>query len=207
MSDLKVVADPDTHDIVITRSFDAPLKLVFKAYTDPEAVPQWWGQSASETVVDELEAQAGGRWRLEKDADGNDWGFHGVYHETVAPERIVNTFEFEGMPGHVLLETTTFEDQGGRTLMTSLSVFPVGRRPRRDAPVRDGERGRRVLRPPRPVPGQGPMTEASAVAPVRRPGPVVAVPTPVRLVVGQLIRPKCTIPPGIGFISMWGGTC
>jgi uncharacterized protein YndB with AHSA1/START domain len=124
MSDLKVVADPGTHDIVITRSFDAPRELVFAAYTDPDAVRQWWGQAASDTVVDELEARAGGRWRfIERDGEGNEWGFHGVYHETVAPQRIVNTFEFEGMPGHVLLETTTFEEQDGRTLMTSLSVF------------------------------------------------------------------------------------
>jgi uncharacterized protein YndB with AHSA1/START domain len=124
MSDLKVVADPGTHDIVVTRSFDAPRDLVFAAYTDPDAVRQWWGQGTSETVVDELEARAGGRWRfVERDGEGNEWGFHGVYHETVAPERIVNTFEFEGMPGHVLLETTTFEEQDGRTLMTSLSVF------------------------------------------------------------------------------------
>ena len=124
MSDLKVVADPGTHDILITRSFDAPRELVFKAHTNPEAVAQWWGQASSETVVDELDARAGGRWRfVEKDVDGNEWGFHGVYHDTVAPERIVSTFEFEGMPGHVLLETTTFEEQDGRTLVTSLSVF------------------------------------------------------------------------------------
>jgi uncharacterized protein YndB with AHSA1/START domain len=124
MSDLKVVADPGTHDIVITRSFDAPRELVFAAHTDPDAVRQWWGQAASETVVDELEARAGGRWRfVERDGEGNEWAFRGVYHETVAAERIVNTFEFEGMPGHVLLETTTFEEQDGRTLVTSQSVF------------------------------------------------------------------------------------
>jgi uncharacterized protein YndB with AHSA1/START domain len=124
MSDLKVVADPGTHDITITRSFDAPRELVFKAHTDPEAVQQWWGQAASETVVDELDARAGGRWRfVEKDAEGNEWGFHGVYHDAVAAERIISTFEFEGMPGHVLMETTTFEEQDGRTLVTSVSVF------------------------------------------------------------------------------------
>ena len=124
MADLNVVAEPGTQEIVITRSFDAPRDLVFKAFTDPDAVRQWWGQRDSETVIDELEAQAGGRWRfVERDGEGNEYGFHGVYHEATAPERIVYTFEFEGMPGHVLLETVTLEEQEGRTLMTDVSVF------------------------------------------------------------------------------------
>ena len=124
MSDLKVVADPGTHDIVVTRSFDAPRDLVFKAFTDPEAVAQWWGQRASETTVDELEARPGGRWRFVQRYDnGGEDGFHGVFHDAVAPERIVYTFEYEGMPGHVLLETLTFEEQDGKTHMTDSSVF------------------------------------------------------------------------------------
>ena len=124
MSDLKVVADPGTQEIVITRSFDAPRELVFKAFTDPEAVRQWWGLSSTETVVDRLEARPGGQWRfVEREGDGNEYGFHGVYHDLEAPERIVYTFEFEGMPGHVLLETLVFEDQDGRTQMTDTSVF------------------------------------------------------------------------------------
>jgi uncharacterized protein YndB with AHSA1/START domain len=124
MSDLKVVADPGSHEIVITRSFDAPRDQVFKAFTDPEAVTQWWGLRDSETVVDELEARPGGRWRfVERGGDGNEDAFHGVYHDAVGPERIVYTFEYEGMPGHVLLETITFEERDGRTLMTDSSVF------------------------------------------------------------------------------------
>ena len=124
MSDLKVVADPGTQEIVITRSFDAPRELVFKAFTEPDAVRRWWGLANSETVVDQLEARPGGRWRfVERDGEGNEFGFHGVYHDLQAPERIVYTFEYEGMPGHVLLETITFEEQDGRTLMTDSSVF------------------------------------------------------------------------------------
>jgi uncharacterized protein YndB with AHSA1/START domain len=124
MSDMKVVADPGTHDILITRSFDAPRDAVFKAFTDPDAVRQWWGLNSTETVVDQLEARPGGRWRfVQRDGEGNEYGFHGVYHDLEAPERIVYTFEFEGMPGHVLLETVTFEEQDGRTLMTDVSVF------------------------------------------------------------------------------------
>ena len=124
MSDMKVVADPGTHEIVITRSFDAPRELVFKAFTDADAVRQWWGLNSTETIVDQLEARPGGRWRfVQRDGDGNEFGFHGVYHDLQAPERIVYTFEFEGMPGHVLLETLVFEDQDGRTQMTDTSVF------------------------------------------------------------------------------------
>jgi uncharacterized protein YndB with AHSA1/START domain len=124
MSDLKVVADPGTQEIVITRSFDAPRELVFKAFTEPDAVRRWWGLANSETVVDQLEARPGGRWRfVERDGEGNEDAFHGVYHDLQAPERIVYTFEYEGMPGHVLLETIVLEDQDGKTLMTDTSVF------------------------------------------------------------------------------------
>jgi uncharacterized protein YndB with AHSA1/START domain len=124
MSDLKVVADPGTHQIVVTRSFDAPRDQVFKAFTDPDAVRRWWGWPTNETVVDELEARPGGRWRfVQRDGDGNEQGFHGVYHEAAAPDRIVHTFEWEGLPGHVLLETITLEEEDGRTRMTDSSVF------------------------------------------------------------------------------------
>ena len=125
MADLKVVADPGTHEIVITRSFDAPRDQVFKAFTDPEAVAQWWGLRDSQTEVDVLEARPGGRWRFvaRGGGDGGEDAFHGVYHDAVAPERIVYTFEYEGMPGHVLLETIVLEDQDGKTLMTDSSVF------------------------------------------------------------------------------------
>jgi uncharacterized protein YndB with AHSA1/START domain len=124
MADLQVVADPGTHQIVITRSFDAPREQVYKAFTDPDAVARWWGQRDNETLVDELEARPGGRWRfVQRSGDGNEHGFHGVYHEATAPERIVYTFEYEGMPGHVLLETITLEEQDGKTHMTDSSVF------------------------------------------------------------------------------------
>ena len=124
MADLQVVADPGTHEIQITRSFDAPRELVYKAFTDPDAVRRWWGLRGSETDVDELEARPGGRWRfVQRDGSGGEEGFHGVYHDAVAPERIVYTFEYEGMPGHVLLETIILEEQDGKTRMTDSSVF------------------------------------------------------------------------------------
>jgi uncharacterized protein YndB with AHSA1/START domain len=124
MTDLQVVANPGTQEIIITRSFDAPRELVFKAFTDPDAVRRWWGQRDTETIVDGLEARSGGRWRfVERGKDGNEYGFHGVFHEVTFPERIVWTFEFEGMPGHVLLETFSFQEQDGKTHMVDSSVF------------------------------------------------------------------------------------
>ena len=122
-----VTAEPGKQECVITREFDAPRALVFKAFTDPELVPQWWGPRRLSTLVDKLDAKSGGQWRfINRDPDGNEYGFHGVYHEILAPERIIDTFEFEGLPeaGHVCLETLTLEElPGGRTRLTAQSVF------------------------------------------------------------------------------------
>jgi uncharacterized protein YndB with AHSA1/START domain len=71
-----------------------------------------------------MEVREGGRWRfVQLEPDGQEFGFHGVFHAIVAPERIVQTFEFEGVPGHVLLETATFEEHDGKTMLTAQSVF------------------------------------------------------------------------------------
>lgn len=73
-----------------------------------------------------MQAKSGGMWRfVQKDKDGNEHGFHGVYHDVTSPERIIQTFEYEGLPepGHVLLETIKFEEQDGQTKMIDLSVF------------------------------------------------------------------------------------
>lgn len=124
MSKLNIIAEPGKHDITMTREFNAPRDLVFKAYTDPKLVPEWWGPSYLTTVIDKMEVKPGGLWRyVQRDNDGNEYGFHGVYHDITAPERIVYTFEWEGMPGHVLLETITFEEKDGKTLMTDSSIF------------------------------------------------------------------------------------
>ena len=122
-----VSAEPGKQEMLITREFDAPRELVFKACTDPELIPQWWGPRYLSTEVDRLDVRAGGQWRfLNRDAEGNEYGFHGVYHEILAPERVIDTFEFEGLPetGHVVLETFHFEAlPGGRTRLTAQSVF------------------------------------------------------------------------------------
>ncbi len=122
-----VLAEPEKQEIVITREFDAPRELVFKACTDPELIPQWWGPRHLSTHVDKMDVRPGGQWRfVHRDAEGNEYAFHGVYHEVLAPERIIDTFEFEGLPetGHVTLETMKLEAlPGGRTRLTTQSVF------------------------------------------------------------------------------------
>ena len=124
MGKLKLTVEPGKQELHMTRVFDAPREKVFKAHTDPKAIVQWWGTRDSKITVDMMEVRDGGRWRfVERGADGADYGFHGVYHAIVPNERIVQTFEFEGTPGHVLLDTTMFEEVDGKTVLTGLSVF------------------------------------------------------------------------------------
>lgn len=119
-----LIAEPGKHEIIMTRVFDAPRDLVFKVLTDPALIPQWWGLRNNTTIVDKMDVQAGGLWRyVQRDQQGNEFAFHGVYH-TITPEQIVDTFEFEGMPGHVLLETMTLEaPTADTTKVTVSSVF------------------------------------------------------------------------------------
>ncbi len=122
-----ISAEPGKQEILITREFDAPRELVFKACTDPKLIPQWWGPRYLSTQVDTMDVRPGGQWRfINRDAEGKEYAFHGVYHEVLAPERIIDTFEFEGLPetGHVALETMKLEElPGGRTRLTAQSVF------------------------------------------------------------------------------------
>jgi uncharacterized protein YndB with AHSA1/START domain len=119
------ITTPVEHEIHVEREFDAPRGRVFAAHADPELIPKWWGPHGTTTIVDEMEAATGGKWRfVVKNSDGSETGFRGVFREVVAPERIVQTFEWEGMPGHVSVDTATFEDLGdGRTRVVSTSVF------------------------------------------------------------------------------------
>src|SRR5947209_16423891 len=122
-----ISADPGKQEILITREFDAPRELVFKAFTDPQLIPQWWGPRYLSTRVDKMDVRPGGQWRfINRDVEGNEYAFHGVYHEILAPERIIDTFEFEGLPetGHVALETMKLEAlPDGRTKLITQSVF------------------------------------------------------------------------------------
>ena len=118
------VTTPTEREIHVERVFDAPRDRVFAVYTDPELIPEWWGPRETTTVVDRMDVRPGGSWRfVMRNADGSETGFRGTYREVVAPERIVQTFEWEGMPGHVSVETATFEDLGDRTKVTTTSIF------------------------------------------------------------------------------------
>ncbi len=123
----KITAEPGKQEIFIIREFDAPRELVFKVFTDPELYAQWIGPRGLKTTIEIFEPKNGGSWRyIQKDQEGNEFAFHGVNHEVLAPERIIDTFEFEGLPetGHVILETAKFEAlPGNRTKLTSQSVF------------------------------------------------------------------------------------
>lgn len=119
-----VITTPADREIVSERVFDAPRERVFAAFTDPELIPEWWGPRSLTTTVDQMDVRRGGAWRFVcRDSNGEETGFRGTYREVTPPERIVQTFEWEGMPGHVIVETVTFEDLGGRTNVTNTSLF------------------------------------------------------------------------------------
>jgi uncharacterized protein YndB with AHSA1/START domain len=122
-----ITAEPGKQELFIIREFDAPREMVFQAHTDPDLYVRWLGPRDLNTTLETFEPVSGGRWRfIQKDKDGNEFGFHGVNHDVTAPERIIGTFEFEGLPeaGHVILETTKFEAlTGGRTRVTTHSVY------------------------------------------------------------------------------------
>jgi uncharacterized protein YndB with AHSA1/START domain len=124
MSKTEITAPTGAPTIVITREFDAPRELVYRAFTDPALLERWLGPRELAMSVDRYEVRDGGRWRyVHTDGDGNSYGFHGIFHGTPSPDAIVQTFEFEGAPGHVKLDTTTLEPRGGATYVRTISVF------------------------------------------------------------------------------------
>jgi uncharacterized protein YndB with AHSA1/START domain len=141
MSKTAIIAEPGIPMVIVAREFDAPRDLVFRAHTDPDLLVQWLGPRDLTTTVDRYEARDGGTWRyLQTDAAGNTYGFHGVFHGDPSPNGIVQTFEFEGAPGHVCLQTTTLAERGGKTLLRTVSAFQSVED--RDAMVASGmERG------------------------------------------------------------------
>jgi uncharacterized protein YndB with AHSA1/START domain len=121
-----VTAEPGKQDVLITREFDAPPELVFKAHTDPKLYAQWLGPRGYEMVLETFEPYSGGRYRyIHKDPTGNEFAFHGVFHE-ISEDLMIQTFEFEGLPekGHVTLDTMRLESlPGDRTRLTIQSLF------------------------------------------------------------------------------------
>jgi uncharacterized protein YndB with AHSA1/START domain len=117
-------------EVTIEREFAAPRERVFAAFVDAEQIVQWWGRRESTTIVDKMEARDGGDWRfVERNPDGSENAFRGSYREVNEPERIVYTFEWEGMPGYVCLEQVDFEAHGERTrIVTKTTFFAQGER-------------------------------------------------------------------------------
>ncbi|HEY5261640.1 MAG TPA: SRPBCC family protein [Solirubrobacteraceae bacterium] len=124
MSGATTLTTPSDREIVTERVFGVPRDRVFEAFTNPQLIPRWWGPRRMTTIVEEMDVRRGGRWRfISHDCEGQEQGFRGIYREITPPERLVQTFEWEGMPGHVIVETVTFEDLGGRTKLTTTSLF------------------------------------------------------------------------------------
>jgi uncharacterized protein YndB with AHSA1/START domain len=121
-----VTAEPGKQELFIIREFEAPRELVFRAYTEADLYEKWVGPNDLTMTVEKMDAFAGGSYRFLHERDGHVYAFHGVYHEVMAPERIIGTFEFDGLPetGHVIMGTTKFEDLGsGRSRIVHQSVF------------------------------------------------------------------------------------
>jgi uncharacterized protein YndB with AHSA1/START domain len=116
--------EPGKQDMSTTTVIDAPRELVFRCYTDPELFARWWGPRRLKNKILKYDSRSGGEWHVvQVDADGTEYEFRGVNHDVVAPERICQTFEFLGVPGHVALQTATFEALGNKTKISAHLVF------------------------------------------------------------------------------------
>lgn len=115
---------PSDREITISRIFDAPRELVFKVYTDPSFIVQWWGQKNLKTMVEDIELKSGGKWKFVQSGNDNiKHVFKGFYSEVKYPEKLVYTFESEAGSGHIVQETVTFKEQDGKTILTDTSTF------------------------------------------------------------------------------------
>lgn len=124
MTKTKIQAEPGVPFIDVSREFDAPRDLLFRAFTDPDLLVQWLGPRKYEMIIDIYDVRAGGTWRyVHRDADGTEYGFHGVFHGDPSPDGMVQTFEFEGAPGHVSLDKLVLEERDGRTVVHTHSVY------------------------------------------------------------------------------------
>jgi uncharacterized protein YndB with AHSA1/START domain len=121
--DKLTLTTPSDREIVMTRIFDAPRDLVFEAHSSCEHLARWWGPRKYEVASCDVDFRPGGAWRIVHRAPGEEHGFHGEFREIVPPERIVWTFEWEGLPGHVSVDTITFEEHDGKTTTTVNSLF------------------------------------------------------------------------------------
>jgi uncharacterized protein YndB with AHSA1/START domain len=118
------VTTPSDKEIVMTRVFDAPRELVFEAHSSCEHMSRWWGPRKYEIAKCDLDFRPGGTWQVvHRSAEGEEHTFRGEFREIVRPERITWTFEWMGLPGHISVDTVTFEEHDGKTTLTTRSVF------------------------------------------------------------------------------------
>jgi len=131
---------PTDTQILITREFDAPKHLVYRAWTTPELVKRWWHANRGEVTLAEIDLRVGGMWRyVSRSEDGFEVGFHGEYREIVPNERLVTTEVYEGIPDadeHAALDTLTLTESDGRTTLTVLVDHPT--KEGRDAHINSG---------------------------------------------------------------------
>ena len=120
-----VITTPGDREVQLERIFDAPRDAVWRAFVDPELIVQWWGPRGTTTEIDHIDVRPGGDWRMIiRGEDGHGQVFRGTFREIRPPSLLERTFEWEGMPGHVAVETVTFEDLGdGRTRLVARSIF------------------------------------------------------------------------------------
>jgi uncharacterized protein YndB with AHSA1/START domain len=117
------VTTPTDREIRVERVFNAPRERVWRAFTDPKLVAQWWGRG-NKLVIERMQVERGGHWRYVEHSPDGVHGFEGRYREVTPPERLVHTFEWDGMPGYVAVETIQLEDLGdGRTKVVNTSLF------------------------------------------------------------------------------------
>jgi uncharacterized protein YndB with AHSA1/START domain len=131
------VTTPTDTEIRMSRVFDAPRDLVFEAHSSAEHMRNWWGPRKYETVSAEVDFRPGGKWRVvHRGPDGDEYAFRGEFREIVPPERITWTFEFEGAPGQISVETVSFEERDGKTTVSVIS--DLGSKEARDAMLESG---------------------------------------------------------------------
>jgi uncharacterized protein YndB with AHSA1/START domain len=131
-----VVSLPSDTEILITRQFDAPAAALFRAWTEPDLVKQWWGFDTGEWLVCDVDLRVGGAWRWVVRDRGMEVGFHGEYQEIVRPTRLVATEVYEGFRGAEAVNETTFDELDGVTTMTTLVRH--AQKEHRDAHIESG---------------------------------------------------------------------
>jgi uncharacterized protein YndB with AHSA1/START domain len=134
----KVTASPGGREVIIEREFDAPRQKVWEAWTNPDLLKQWLGPRKYEMIIDKYDFKPGGSYRYIHKGTEGEFAFHGVFHGIYGQEKMIQTFEFEGLPepGHVSLDTLTMKEENGKTKVTTISVFQTPED--RDGMVRSG---------------------------------------------------------------------